>query len=207
MKRVLASLALVCSLTCAFGQDSIRNMKLKLKIDSLFSIDQQVQEDIILGFQNGISMDSFLVLEKKKNETFARHIPIIKSIYNTYGYPSIEMVGAESSSHFFTLIQHADADPAFQSTMLPTIKKLAKRKEVSGSDFAYLYDRVQINTNKKQLYGTQLDYDSTGKAFAKNLKNPKMVNKRRKKMGLDTLENYLNLATEIHKMQNTKKEE
>lgn len=204
MKRNLTCLFLLCSLVYAYGQDTIRNVKLKSKIDSLFAIDQQVQEDIIQGFLSGISIDSFKVLEKIKNETFARHIPILKSIYKTYGYPTIDLVGAESSSHFFTLIQHADADLEFQSEILPVIKKLAKLKQVSGKDFAFLYDRVQINSNKKQLYGTQLDYDSNGNAFSKNLKSPRRVNKRRKKMGLESLESYLQLANEVHKAQNAK---
>ena len=137
-------------------------------------------------------------MQLKQKEVFDRHIPVIKHIINTYGYPTPKKVGAEASYHFFTLIQHSDSDPSFQASILPLLKKLASKEKIPKKEYAFLYDRVQRNTGKKQLYGTQLSFDSNGNLFdstnkiiiPKDLEDPINVDKRRKEMGLEPLEQY-----------------
>lgn len=165
-------------------------------------VDQQVQLDFIAAFQRGVTMDSILIYERLKNETFKRHIPIVKNIIATHGYPSIEKVGKESAANFFPLIQHADSDVKFQSAMLPIIKEQVDKGLINGADYAYLYDRIKVNTGKKQLYGTQLTYNEQHIAIPKPLKFKKGVNKRRAELGMEPLEDYLNNATELHKKMN-----
>ena len=61
---------------------------------------------------------------------------------------------------------------------------------------------VQRNTGKKQLYGTQLSFDGKGNLFdstnkiivPEDLVDPENVDKRRKKMGLEPLEQYYETA-------------
>lgn len=179
--------------------------KLKSLIDSLFIVDQQVQQNMITAFQRGVSYDSIKIYENVEKQTFARHIPILKNIINKYGYPTSEKVGSESASNFFILVQHADTDVKFQEAMLADIEKQVDNKQLNGKEYAYLYDRVQINSGKPQFYGTQLNYDANGNAVPKNLKDEKAVNQRRKDLGMETIESYLERATEIHKKQNQKK--
>jgi hypothetical protein len=171
-------------------------------IDSLFFVDQSIQQEALRAFQRTGSIDTFKVYEKLEFQTFARHTPILKTIINKYGYPTFEKVGAESSSNFFVLIQHSDQDVAFQSKMLGLIKKQVYKKQVNGYNYAMLFDRVQLNNGKEQLYGTQLDYDQMGNAFPKRLKDKENVNKRRSKFGLNKLEEYLKMMTDLHQKQN-----
>ncbi len=118
-----------------------------------------------------------------------------------HGYPSKKLVGQESSGHFFILIQHADADPEFQSSMLSLLEKIAM-DEIDKKQYAYLYDRVQRNTGKMQLYGTQLSFDGQGNLFdstdkiiiPSDLADPGNVDQRRKRMGLEPLERYYEKA-------------
>lgn len=182
----------------------VSNPKLKLLIDSLFVVDQAVQDNIIEASQRRASGDSLKMLFEIKEKTFARQIPILKEIFKTNGYPTFEKVGKESSNNFFILVQHSDVDVKFQEQMLPLIKKQVDRKQVKGSNYAYLYDRVQINNGRQQLYGTQLGYDKEGNAFAKNLKDNETVNARRSEFGMTPLEDYLAKATELHKRMNEK---
>lgn len=108
------------------------------------------------------------------------------------------MVGIDASHHFFTLIQHSDSDPIFQATMLPILKNLASKGEIPKKEYAFLFDRVQRNTGKKQLYGTQLSFNSKGSLFdstnkiimPRDLEDPANVDRRRKAMGLEPLEQY-----------------
>lgn len=175
---------------------------LKKQIDSLFKIDQQVQQNMITAFQRGASIDSIKIYESLEKQTFSRHIPILKIIFEQNGYPASDKVGAESAYRFFVLVQHADADLKFQEKMLKSIKAQVDKKQLNGKEYAYLYDRVQINSGKPQLYGTQLDYDNAGNAVVKKLKDRQNVNIRRQQFGMDTLEDYLSKATEMHQKMN-----
>jgi hypothetical protein len=197
MKKNISILtALFCLLAnIIYGQT---NLELKKTIDSLYEIDQNVQLKITEAFDNKVKFDSIQKLQDIEMQTFGRHIPVIKDIYLKFGYPTIKMVGQASSTHYFTLIQHSDSDPKFQSSMLPTLKNLSKKGQVSIKDYAYLYDRVQRNTGGQQLYGTQLSYDDKGNLFdssnkiiyPKDLADPANVDKRRKKVGLGPIEKY-----------------
>lgn len=184
------------------SQETIPNPGLKALIDSLYQVDQQVQQDMVTAIQKGLLFDSLKVLETVEKQTFARHIPLLKDIYKRYGYPTAKLVGQESSYHFFTLVQHSDADVNFQSKMLPLIKKQVDKKQASGKEYAFLYDRIHLNRGGEQLYGTQLDYDSNGNAFPKRLKDSANVNKRRQQLGMEAIEEYLAKVTEMHKQMN-----
>jgi hypothetical protein len=157
-----------------------------------------VQSRLKNAIDNKVKFDSIQKLQDIEKQTFDRHIPVIKNIYSQFGYPTIEMVGQESSTRYFILIQHADSDPKFQSSMLPTLKSLSKKGEVSIKDYAYLYDRVQRNTGGKQLYGTQLSYGKDGNLFdslnriiyAEDLADPN-------KVGLGPIEKYYEQVLEM----------
>lgn len=181
-----------------------RNAELAEKINRLFEIDQRVQNEIVAAFQNGAGKEKMDELYRIETETFETHIPILKEIIRKHGFPTFELVGKEASQNFFVMIQHADSDIRFQKFCLKKAKRFVKTKQVSTLNFAYLTDRVRINSGKPQIYGTQLDYDIEGKAFSKNLKDAKNVNRRRNSVGLEPLEEYLKKMTELHKKQNTK---
>jgi len=202
-KSILILTALFCLLAnISYGQT---NLKLKKTIDSLYEIDQNVQLKIKEALNNKVQFDSIQKLQDIEKQTFDRHIPVIKEIYLRYGYPTIKLVGQEASTRFFTLIQHSDSDPKFQSSMLPTLKNLSKKGKVAIKDYAYLYDRVQRNTGGQQLYGTQLSFDNNGNLFdssnkiiyPKDLADPDNVDKRRKKVGLEPIEKYYEATLEM----------
>ncbi len=174
------------------------NQSLTRTIDSLYDVDQAVQLKLKDLIERNAPADSQAQQTALKKETFVRQLQIVKKIYAQYGYPTIRMVGADASHHFFTLIQHGDKDPQFQLEMLPVLEKLSKKGDISRKDYAYLYDRVQRNTGGKQLYGTQLTYGKNGSLFDSNnkiayppdLADPENVDKRRKEMGLEPIEEY-----------------
>jgi hypothetical protein len=202
MKRygyLILLLPLLFPIHWTYGQ---MNLKLSRQIDSLYTIDQNIQLQIKKALEAKVRYDSIQKLQDIEQKIFAVHIPIIKEIIALHGYPSKNMVGKESSGHFFILIQHSDQDPEFQSSILSILEKLAVQEEIEKKQYAYLYDRVQKNTGKMQLYGTQLSFDSQGNLFDRNdkiiiptdLADPKNVDKRRKQMGLEPLEQYYEKA-------------
>lgn len=171
----------------------------KKQIDSLYTIDQKVQLNITNTFKNGGNSEKMNELLAIQKTTFKRHIPLLKEIHHKIGYPTTDLVGKQHSNYFFTMVQHADADVDFQEQMLKTITIEVKKGNVDGKQYAYLMDRVQLANHKPQTYGTQLKYNmNTGQAYPKNLKDSSNVNKRRKQIGLKSIEAYLNKASQLH---------
>jgi len=167
-------------------------------IDSLYMVDQKVQLQLSELIKNGKHGQVGKLLAEEK-DIFKRHIPILKEIYVEVGYPTVTLVGKESSSHFFTMVQHSDADLKFQEEMLTVVTEEVKNGNVNGKDFAYLTDRVQLANQKPQIFGTQLEYNTNiGQAYPKKLMDSVNVNKRRKEIGLATLQEYLNKASKMH---------
>lgn len=119
----------------------------------------------------------------------------LDSLISNSGWPTIRMVGEKGALSAWLIVQHADDDVAFQQKCLAIMEKLIKTNEISLSNYAYLMDRVLINTCNEQMYGTQFSMitDHTGKAKTiefKPIKDSGWVDKRREYMGLKKLEEY-----------------
>ena len=116
-----------------------------------------------------------------------------------YGFVGIDLAGIEGSQNFWLIVQHSDHEPEFQKEVLKQMKIEVENKNADPTNYGMLIDRVNLNTGKKQIFGTQIAYNmETGQAFAKNLEDSLNVNERRKSIGLEPLENYLNSMTEMH---------
>ncbi len=124
------------------------------------------------------------------NRTRAR----ISAIVDEVGWPGKSVVGEEAAHAAWILVQHADADPEFQSRCLALMKN-APAGEVSGKDIAYLTDRTLVNSGKPQLYGTQLN----DKFAPSPISDPENVDKRRAEVGLGTLAEYIEKTREVYR--------
>lgn len=122
-----------------------------------------------------------------------------ETVIREHGYPGNDMVGEKASSRFWLILQHADFGPEFQVYALSELKKQVDKNNASKGDYCYLIDRVRINTQQPQVYGTQVSYNlSTGQALPRNLENPSEVNIRRAAMDLEPIEDYINDTTQFH---------
>jgi hypothetical protein len=124
-----------------------------------------------------------------------------------YGYPGWRQVGEKSANNFWLLVQHARAHPDFQRQVLRLMLPEGKRKNVASANYAYLTDRVAINANQPEQYSTQVEYAGVGlgKAVPKSLPDPAHVDERRASIGVEPLENYLKIMTQMHVDMNTPK--
>jgi hypothetical protein len=122
-----------------------------------------------------------------------------KSIVNAFGFPGYDLVGTSTSNNFWSLIQHADNDVVFQEDCLRQMKSLVDDKKANGKNYAFLIDRVKVNKNEKQIYGTQLylNKDKTSYEIPIVYK-PEQLNERRKLVGLETIEEYIKLMNSVY---------
>jgi hypothetical protein len=120
------------------------------------------------------------------------HYIQLEQIFRQCGYPTAAESGPNGPFLFWTLVQHQDAHPAFQDSVLTAMKPLVDSGEVSGILYAYLLDRVRRNTGRLQVYGTQLQLNADSTSYEMQpCEDPANVNTRRKSIGLGTIEEYI----------------
>lgn len=116
----------------------------------------------------------------------------LKEIFIEYGFPTREMVGKDAMQGIFLMIQHADGDIEWQKGQLSNIEMAVERGDMDGQSYAYLYDRIQINNGKKQLYGTQFaDVDPINRTVTlAETDNMDSLDHRRMAVGMMPIEMY-----------------
>ena len=155
--------------------------------------DQELRKEMLIRAKNGESMNLLKteMLKPKSQE----HIDNLKKIIAQYGWPKISEFGADTAEHTWLLVQHADHDLEFQESCLNFIVPSPVQNYVLNKHFAYLFDRVRINKERPQYYGTQVD--ETGKLLP--IENCKyalddidiaLINARRESVGLCSIEEY-----------------
>ena len=189
MKKLI--LLIVVSLffnSCKSNIPYTEDMKFELK--KMYVEDQKAQVYDIKKVTRKEYSDS---MEVEFDKLCVKNLLVVKGYFTEYGFPGIKENGKETSLNFWLIIQHGDHDVTFQKKVLKAMKKEFKIKNVNPQNYAYLYDRVQKNLNKPQLYGTQMVWNSKGVHTPYNLKSPEKVNERRATMGMETIEEYLKL--------------
>ncbi|MBX3096015.1 MAG: hypothetical protein KF812_04060 [Fimbriimonadaceae bacterium] len=121
----------------------------------------------------------------------------MKQIVEQIGWPTQSKVGTEASGTAWLLVQHADADPEFQSHCLELMRPYLGKGEINEQNYAYLWDRVAINSGGKQRYGTQVKNEG-GRWIVHRLENPRRVEEFRRQVGLMPLTEYLKLIETMY---------
>lgn len=155
-------------------ESQIQFPKIAAEIDAMAKADQDMRTQDLLD-------DSTWDESVDANNT-AR----MKEIVTQIGWPTISRVGEVASSHAWLLVQHADFDVAFQQKCLELMKR-EKEDEVKKKDIAMLTDRIRVNSNQPQMYGTQFNQIG-GKHVPLPIEGEAQVDERRLQMGLGTLE-------------------
>lgn len=120
----------------------------------------------------------------------AKNMPRLKQIVAEIGWPRVSRVGSDGAHNMWLLVQHMDADTAFQKDCLARMSALLEKGEALGDDFAYLTDRVRVAEKRLQVYGTQWFRNAKGVLEPRAMEDEKEVDARRKKVGLPTMAEY-----------------
>jgi len=122
--------------------------------------DQKVRENYIENVKPKYSRDSKeykLALRQilKTDSINSIKLDSILGILNAW--PKISDFDEQVSSFAFYFFQHSDI--SFQKKYFSQIDKYAKDNELIRKNYAYMKDRFLINNDKKQLFGTQFEYN------------------------------------------------
>ena len=117
------------------------------------------------------------------------HNPRLKEIIQNYGWPGINLVGLTGTNAMWLLVQHQDEDVPFQKECLLLLKDAVERQDAAFREYAYLFDRVCLNENLPQIYGTQW-IQKNGKQMLYPVEDFEHLNQRRFQAGLCSIEEY-----------------
>lgn len=119
----------------------------------------------------------------------------VQAVVASRGWPEKSEVGAKATFDFSLLVQHADLP--VQQAMLPLMEAAVAESEASGSELAYLTDRVRMREGRPQLYGTQYRMVE-GEPVPYPIEDEANVDARRAAVGLEPLAAYLDFARNPH---------
>lgn len=125
---------------------------------------------------------------EEMKELHRRNATILSEIIDTIGYPTIDKVGKEANEATWLIIQHAIEHPEFMKKCAKLLEKAVSENNADPKSLAYLTDRIAVFEGKEQRYGTQFDWDEYGNLSPNHFDDINKVNKRRKSIGLNTLE-------------------
>jgi exopolysaccharide biosynthesis protein len=113
-----------------------------------------------------------------------RNQELVISILEKCGMPTLNEVTQKHMTAIWIVLQHTNKK--YRKKYFPQIEEAVKNGDLFKEQYALMKDRILMDDDKPQIYGSQL---KNGKLY--KLENPETVNERRKKMGMGTIEDYL----------------
>lgn len=120
----------------------------------------------------------------------AKSAEFIRRTMAACGIPTKSVVGMEHAGMFMLLVVHATTDVALQRMFLLRAEKLTEEGELPGDLYAILSDKLALEDGRLQKYGTQLSREFK----ATDTEDRRVVNERRAKLGMVSLEEYEQLV-------------
>jgi len=152
------------------------DLRLKKRLDSIMVLDQKYREN-----PTAETWPKQMLIDSS-------NIEFVEKTIEMYGYPGRSLVGEETNTAAWYVIQHSDKIDKY----IELIKEAAEKDELPFRLYAMMLDRHLMHQSKPQIYGTQgfvgpPDQDSN----IWPVENPDAVNEKRKKAGFsDTIEEY-----------------
>jgi len=98
--------------------------------------------------------------------------------------------GDNAAASAFLIVQHADE--TLWDRFLPVLADLVPSGEIPGSEYAMMYDRLQMSRDQPQRYGTQMTCPyGTGQWSLWRLEDPGRVDEWRTSVGLGPISEFV----------------
>ena len=183
---LFACLTIFSSVSLNAQKEAIQQPELAKEIKKMRDEDQKMRIKWADMMRKGkTKTDKFNDLTDKLIAKDRSNTARMREIVNQYGWPTYDLVGEGASNSAWLIVQHADRNPLFQIKCLPLLKEAVDDGQANPSNYAYLYDRVQVAKGEKQLYATQSSSNNglvEGSFYP--LDDESKVQERREKMGI-----------------------
>jgi hypothetical protein len=193
------SLLLASPAVCA-ADEPPTDPELRLQLLARMDEDQRARLSLIdAARKTGMAFERY-VEEHPDAPELARMIMVdednrqwLEELVDSSGWPGKSRVGVDGAHAAWLLVQHAELE--MQQECLKIMTAMPEG-EVSAKDLAYLTDRVLVRAGRRQLYGTQLDFKD-GQLVLKPVENRGQLDERRRKLGLEPINEYLQSAQKV----------
>jgi len=175
------------------------NKPLMRTLDSVENNDQQNRKNgrSVINKFGEKSIEAKNYWEKVRKDDSVNLI-VVTNILDKYGWLGADVVGAKGNLTFFLIIQHSNLQ--IQKKYLPIMERAVEKGLASSANLALLEDRILVEEDKKQIYGSQVTTDlKTGKPEFSPIEDEKKVNERRLSVGLQPIADYAKLFGIIYK--------
>lgn len=166
--------------------------EMKKEISAAFKEEQAIRKEMVSKMKEG---ETDILLNNKMMKLDSVNKILALDFIEAYGWPKLSEVGKEVSYGIFYIIQHNDIET--MKKYLPVLKARANSGEASKKHLAMMTDRVLMEENKKQIYGTQAAPRKDANGYVTNdyyiwpIEDPETVNDLRRSMGFqNTIEEY-----------------
>jgi tetratricopeptide (TPR) repeat protein len=150
---------------------------------------------------NSIQMDSIMQLFRVQDSI---NIVKVTSIIDDYGWLGPNEIGYNGVSAMWLVIQHADL--ATQEKYYPILKQAYETEKISAGSFAMLEDKINMNRGRKQLYGSQVVFDSElNNYYVYPVEDPDHLDERRDRMDLLPIADYIEVWGIVWNLEEYKK--
>lgn len=180
---------------CPAGNHIENRHWVKIKVACMSEMDQFIRNQP----RNNQNENEIQQLMKEVDENNTNEL---KTILNRWGWLTISTFGRKTDANAWLIVQHASHDIEFQAHIAFLLGLLVEEGETRPKNYAYLVDRVALryqHLGLKQLYGTQYtlkDNKAIPEPYEGTLEE---LNLRRKKVGLEPLDQYLKFASSYAK--------
>lgn len=140
--------------------------------------------------KNGEAPHWYYPLGEMKSKIIKGNFEKMEVLIKENGWPTYTNVGKIAADGPLLVINHHPKE-AIRIKYLPKIKEACLKGEGSCMEYAKIQDRILVNTGKPQLFGMQFRYDENRNLVPFPILNPEFVDKRRTKIGLNSLKKYL----------------
>lgn len=141
---------------CAgFAEEKVGNKPLQTELIRMYVNDQAARGNIMDDIIAKYNIDTSQITQNGAVGVDEQNRSRLKEIIGQYGFPTRKLVGKDAMFGIFLMIQHADGDKEWQRSQLRDIEAAVKNGDIDAQSYAYLYDRIKVNSGEKQLYGTQ----------------------------------------------------
>lgn len=185
----------------ALPRDANDREWIKIKLGHMAAVDQflrhQIEDVQIRGYSEEETQQFWAEFSKRWESIDSQNREDLKNLLTLYDWFKISEFGPEADQAAWLLVQHADRDVDFQKRVLQILDKLLPSGETSGSNFAYLYDRVAVAENRPQRFGTQGRCVGPGRWEPWPSEDPHDLQARRDALGLGPLEENIRRVSKL----------
>lgn len=181
------------------------------RLDVLRAELDELRAELIAMAEEDLRVRGELLADGTLNDGYAprmeavhrRNAARLEDIVAAHGWPGRALVGDVASRAAWLVLQHAIGNPSLQRRGLEWLRAAAERDDVPEIEVAMLEDRIRVYEGKPQRYGTQFDFDRTGRITPYPIEDEAGVDGRRARLGLPSMgdlerENEEHAAEEGH---------